>query len=130
MSDIRDTTDTPIQDSEIQRLEELVNTLLGRFTELKKERDNLLETVKKRDEIIAERDVAIAEQKSTIEERDVTIAERDTTIEALEAKISDKNTERSKISEKVNSIMDQIESWEQSLELEDGEEGNYQQEMF
>ncbi len=102
--------------SELLRLEQFVEKLLQKFSSLKVERDHLLQSVE-------EKQKAIADHKLTIKEKDVAIAARDEKIAELKAQLSVKDDERDEISNKVNSIMEQIELWELALE-EDEVEGN------
>ncbi len=97
------------KDTELLRLEQFVEKLLQKFSALKAERDGLLRDIAEKEDIIAGHEL-------TIEEKIGFIAARDEKIEELEAQISAKNDERTEISNKVNSIMEQIESWELSLE--------------
>ena len=76
------------QDKELKRLENFVENLLTRFTELRAEKAELLQ-----------------------ESRD-----RDAVIEELRVNVSTKDTERSEISLRVGKIVQQIEEWEQSLD--------------
>lgn len=99
------------KDTELLRLEQFVEKLLRKFSELKDERDGLLQTVTQREETIAQRDMTIEEKNGVINERDEKILD-------LEVQLDAKNTERNEISNKVSSIMEQIESWELSLESE------------
>jgi chromosome segregation ATPase len=122
------------KDEELQRLEQFVEKLLNNFSALKEERNNLIQTLKNRDativekdNAIADRDATIADRESVIADREGTISEREGTIQEREARISelegmlnDKNHEREEISGKVKSIVEQIESWELSLD-EDNE---------
>lgn len=105
-----------MKDSELLRLEQFVEKLLQKFSSLKAERDHLLQSVE-------EKQKAIADHKLTIKEKDVAIAARDEKIAELKAQLSVKDDERDEISNKVNSIMEQIELWELALE-EDEVEGN------
>ncbi len=104
------------KDTELLQLEQFVEKLLKKFSALKTERDGLLQNVAEKEEIIAGHEL-------TIEEKDKVIAARDKRIGELEAQVSAKDSERSEISNKVNSIMEQIESWELSLEESEGAEG-------
>lgn len=76
------------QESELQRLEKFVQTLLTRFTALKAEKEKL--------------------------EQD--LLDSELLVEELQSNISVKDSERTEISERVNKIVDQIEEWEQSLD--------------
>ncbi len=104
------------KDTELLQLEQFVEKLLKKFSALKTERDGLLQNVAEKEEVIAGHEL-------TIEEKDKVIAARDKRIGELEAQVSAKDSERSEISNKVNSIMEQIESWELSLEEGEGTEG-------
>ncbi|MBM9520129.1 hypothetical protein JWG39_09910 [Desulforhopalus vacuolatus] len=122
------------KDEELQRLEQFVEKLLTTFSALKEERNTLIQTLKNRDvtivekddaiadldAIVADRESVIADREETIGERDVTLQEREARISELEGVLNDKNNEREEISGKVKSIVDQIESWELSLD-EDNE---------
>ncbi len=99
-------------DSELLRLEQFVEKLLQKFSSLKAERDHLLQSV-------AEKRSDIADHKLVIKEKEDVIAARDEKIAQLEAQLSEKDDERVAISTKVSSIMEQIESWELSLEEDD-----------
>ncbi len=82
------------QDSELRRLEQFVEKLLVRFSELRAEQARLLKE----------------------------LAEREQQIVELRANISSKEIERSEISQRVNRIVEQIEEWEMGLdEAEEGE---------
>jgi chromosome segregation ATPase len=76
------------QDSELRRLEQFVEKLLVRFSELRAEQARLLKE----------------------------LAEREQQIVELRANISSKEIERSEISQRVNRIVEQIEEWEMGLE--------------
>lgn len=76
------------QDNELRRLEQFVEKLLGRFTELRAEKTKLLQELQ----------------------------ERDLQIKDLRSSLSAKDIERSEISQRVNKIVDQIEEWEMGLE--------------
>jgi len=76
------------QDNELQRLEQFVENLLTRFSELRTEKANLLRDVRERDEIIS----------------------------GLRENVSSKDVERTEISLRVNKIVEQIEEWEQNLD--------------
>jgi len=78
------------QDSELSRLERFVEKLLVSFSELREEKHQLLKDV----------------------------AERDSLIEELRGNIASQDSERSEISLRVNTIVDQIEEWEKSLDDE------------
>lgn len=82
------------QDSELSRLERFVEKLLLKYDELREEKAQLLKT----------------------------LAKRDSLIEDLEINILTSDSERMVISERVNSIVDQIEEWEMSLEEDDAVE--------
>ena len=79
------------QDNELQRLEEFVESLLNKFTELRAEKARLLQDLRERDE----------------------------TIEGLRENVNSKEVEQDEISLRVNKIVDQIEEWE--LGLDDSE---------
>jgi len=79
------------QDNELQRLEEFVESLLNKFSELRAEKARLLQDLRERDE----------------------------TIESLRENVSSKEVERDEISLRVNKMVDQIEEWE--LGLDDSE---------
>ncbi len=76
------------QDNELKRLEDFVENLLTRFTELRTEKAVLLQEIRDRDEII----------------------------NGLRENVSSKDSERSEISLRVGKIVEQIEEWEQSLD--------------
>ncbi len=76
------------QDNELKRLEDFVENLLTRFTELRTEKAVLLQEIRDRDEIIS----------------------------GLRENVSSKDSERSEISLRVGKIVEQIEEWEQSLD--------------
>ena len=76
------------QDNELKRLEDFVENLLTRFTELRTEKAVLLQEVRDRDEVIR----------------------------GLRENVSSKDSERSEIGLRVGKIVDQIEEWEQSLD--------------
>ncbi len=76
------------QDNELKRLEDFVENLLTRFTELRTENAVLLQEIRDRDEIIR----------------------------GLRENVSSKDSERSEISLRVGKIVEQIEEWEQSLD--------------
>jgi hypothetical protein len=76
------------QDNELKRLEDFVENLLTRFTELRTEKAVLLQEIRDRDEIIR----------------------------GLRENVSSKDSERSEISLRVGKIVEQIEEWEQSLD--------------
>jgi chromosome segregation ATPase len=76
------------QDNELRRLEQFVEKLLGRFTELRAEKAKLLQELR----------------------------ERELQIEDLHGNLSSKDIERSEISQRVNKIVEQIEEWEMGLE--------------
>lgn len=81
------------KDTELQRLEQFVEKLLGKYEELKNEKNQLIADLGERDSLIAQ----------------------------LEDKISNKNSEREQISVRVNKLVDQIEEWEMSLDEESGD---------
>ena len=76
------------QDNELKRLEDFVENLLTRFTDLRTEKALLLQEIRDRDEIIR----------------------------GLRENVSSKDSERSEISLRVGKIVEQIEEWEQSLD--------------
>lgn len=76
------------QDSELRRLEQFVEKLLVRFSELRAEQARLLKE----------------------------LAEREQQIVELKTNISSKEIERSEISQRVNRIVEQIEEWEMGLD--------------
>ena len=76
------------QDSELRRLEQFVEKLLVRFSELRAEQARLLKE----------------------------LAEREQLIDELRTNISSKEIERSEISQRVNRIVEQIEEWEMGLD--------------
>ncbi len=75
------------QDNELRRLEQFVEKLLGRFSELRAEKAKLLQELR----------------------------ERELLIEDLRSNLSSKDMERSEISQRVNKIVEQIEAWEMGL---------------
>jgi len=76
------------QDSELRRLEQFVEKLLVRFSELRAEQARLLKELAEREQLIVE----------------------------LRTNISSKEIERSEISQRVNRIVEQIEEWEMGLD--------------
>lgn len=76
------------QDNELRRLEQFVEKLLGRFSELRAEKAKLLQEVR----------------------------ERELLIEKLRNNLSAKDMERGEISQRVSKIVEQIEAWEVGLE--------------
>ena len=90
------------QESELHRLEQFVEKLLARFTDLRAE-------------------------KRTLEQD---LLESELLVEELQSKISTKDTERSEISNRVNKIVDQIEEWEQSLDNDVTEENDSTSEVM
>jgi chromosome segregation ATPase len=78
------------QDNELRRLEQFVEKLLVRFSELRAEKAKLLQELR----------------------------ERELQIEGLRNDLSSKDMERSEISQRVNKIVEQIEEWEMGLEEE------------
>ncbi len=82
------------QDNELKRLEDFVENLLTRFTELRAEKAVLLQEVRERDEII----------------------------EGLQENVSLKDIERDEIGLRVGKIVEQIEEWEESLDDSEFEE--------
>ena len=78
------------KESELHRLEDFVEKLLARFSDLRAEKAQL--------------------------EQD--LLESEMMVEELQSNISVKDTERTEISQRVNRIVDQIEEWE--LNLDDG----------
>lgn len=81
------------QDNELRRLEQFVEKLLGRFSELRAEKTKLLQELQ----------------------------ERELQIEDLRRDVSAKDIERSEISQRVNNLVEQIEEWELGLEENDAE---------
>jgi chromosome segregation ATPase len=75
------------QDNELRRLEQFVEKLLGRFSELRSEKAKLLQELR----------------------------ERELLIENLRNNLSSKDMERSEISQRVSKIVEQIEAWEMGL---------------
>ncbi len=76
------------QDNELRRLEQFVEKLLVRFSELRTEKTKLLQELR----------------------------ERELQIVDLRNDLSSKDMERSEISQRVNKIVEQIEEWEMGLE--------------
>ncbi len=76
------------KESELHRLEDFVEKLLARFSDLRAEKAQL--------------------------EQD--LLESEMMVEELRDNISVKDTERTEISQRVNRIVDQIEEWEQNLD--------------
>ncbi len=76
-----------IQDSELVRLEKIVEKMMTRFSELRKERNRL--------------------QRS--------LREKNALIEELRDHLSARDVERGEISQRVNKIVAQIEDWEKSF---------------
>ena len=83
------------QESELRRLEQFVEKLLTRFSELRAEKSGLLQVLQ----------------------------ERDRQIEELRTSLSSREMERSEISQRVSKIVEQIEVWEQGLEASDAVAG-------
>lgn len=81
-------------DAEFKKLEGLVESLVAKFGELKAEKKALVRELEKKNSLISE----------------------------LEEKISTRDGERDEISERVGRIVARIESWEDSLEDNDGSE--------
>jgi chromosome segregation ATPase len=79
------------KDTELKRLEQFVEKILGKYAELK----------------------AVKEQL------DVDLADRDARIADLQGNIDVKDTERVEISVRVNKLVDQIEEWELTLDEEE-----------
>jgi len=77
------------QDNELRRLEQFVEKLLARFSELRAEKTKLLQELR----------------------------ERELQIDDLRSNLSSKDIERSEISQRVNKIVEQIEEWEMGLEV-------------
>lgn len=78
------------QDNELRRLEQFVEKLLGRFNELREEKSQL-------------------QQKLTTQEQ---------VIEELRHSLAAGDEERSKISQRVGKMVEQIEAWESGLDDE------------
>lgn len=85
------------QDSELQKLEAFVAKLLQKFSELKAQNGVLQQELQ----------------------------ERDSLIDVLQGDISTQESERSEISHRVNSLVDQFEDWE--LSLDEPETESYQE---
>lgn len=79
------------QDNELRRLEQFVEKLLKRFSELREEKAKLLQELR----------------------------ERELQIDDLHSNLSSKEIERSEISQRVNKIVEQIEEWEMGFEDND-----------
>ncbi len=77
------------QDNELRRLEQFVEKLLARFSELRAEKAKLLQELR----------------------------ERELQVEDLRSNLSSKDVERNEISQRVSKIVEQIEEWETGLEL-------------
>ena len=75
------------QDNELRRLEQFVEKLLARFSELRTEKAKLQQELREREE----------------------------QIEELRTALSSKDMERSEISQRVSRIVEQIEEWESGL---------------
>ncbi|MBU1567783.1 MAG: hypothetical protein KJ630_19425 [Proteobacteria bacterium] len=75
------------QDNELRRLEQFVEKLLARFSELRAEKANLLQELR----------------------------ERELKIDDLRNNLSSRDLERSEISQRVSKIVEQIEEWESGL---------------
>ena len=75
------------QDNELRRLEQFVEKLLARFSELRTEKAKLQQELR----------------------------EREAQIEELRTALSSKDMERSEISQRVSKIVEQIEEWESGL---------------
>ena len=75
------------QDNELRRLEQFVEKLLARFSELRTEKAKLQQELR----------------------------EREAQIEELRTTLSSKDMERSEISQRVSKIVEQIEEWESGL---------------
>lgn len=80
--------------SEMERLEQFVEKLLGAFAELRAENKRLVEDLNERNALIGE----------------------------LQGDISSQDMERSEISLRVTKLIDQIEEWELTLEKEQGDD--------
>jgi hypothetical protein len=76
------------QDSELRRLEQFVEKLLVRFSELRAEKERLLHDLR----------------------------ERELQVEELSTNLSSREMERSEISQRVSKIVEQIEEWEMGLD--------------
>ena len=76
------------QDNELRRLEQFVEKLLARFSELRAEKAKLLQELR----------------------------ERELQVEDLLNNLSSRDMERSEISQRVSKIVEQIEEWETGLE--------------
>lgn len=76
------------QDNELRRLEQFVEKLLARFSELRVEKAKLLQELR----------------------------ERELQIDDLRNTLSSKDIERSEISQRVGKLVEQIEEWETGLE--------------
>jgi predicted nuclease with TOPRIM domain len=76
------------QDNELRRLEQFVEKLLARFSELRAEKAKLLQELR----------------------------ERELQVEDLRNNLSSRDMERSEISQRVSKIVEQIEEWETGLE--------------
>lgn len=78
------------QDNELRRLEQFVEKLLGRFNELREEKSQLQQKLTAQEQVIGElrRSLAVGDE------------------------------ERSKISQRVGKMVEQIEAWESGLEEE------------
>lgn len=76
------------QDNELRRLEQYVEKLLARFSELRTEKAKLLQELR----------------------------ERELQIEDLRNNLSSRDMEHSEITQRVNKIVEQIEAWETGLE--------------
>jgi len=76
------------QDNELRRLEQFVEKLLARFSELRAEKAKLLQELR----------------------------ERELQVEDLRNNLSSRDMERNEISQRVSKIVEQIEEWETGLE--------------
>ncbi len=76
------------QDNELRRLEQFVEKLLARFSELRAEKAKLLQELR----------------------------ERELQVEGLRNDLSSRDMERSEISQRVSKIVEQIEEWETGLD--------------
>lgn len=105
--------------TELKRLEEFVEKLLAKFSELKKEKEQLEKELQERQTELATQNDTLTERDTSIAEYQETIKAREQEIAALKGDISTQESERDEISLQVNKIVDQIQEWELSLEKEE-----------
>ncbi len=110
------------KETELLRLEQFVEKMLQKFSMLKKERDGLLQRVAEKENLVADYEKILTERDDALEEKEGIINARDEKIRELETQLSENKNERNEISNRVSSIVEQIESWELGLDEETGEQ--------